>query len=166
MLRLSHSLLILRSFFSRVNYDPTQLLFFRWGISSRTRYNHFTIIRLKPDCTSLDSPFKGSAFTSSTLFVDSSLKLSNGYIGPPETVNLKGWYAHENGPSEHARTSMTEPCCDIPTLSTTVIIDTSKIILGWKKSFENMNTQMTCVFIVISLLLRGQFWCRLRQFVR
>ncbi len=39
------------------------------------------------------------------------------------------------------------------------------VILGWKKSFEKMNTQMTCEFIVISLLLGGQFWCSFRQFV-
>ncbi len=30
-------------------------------------------------------------------------------------------------------------------------------LLGWKKSFEKMNTQMTCKFMVISQLLGGQF---------
>ncbi len=30
-------------------------------------------------------------------------------------------------------------------------------ILGWKKSFERINTQLTCEFMVISQLLGGQF---------
>ncbi len=30
-------------------------------------------------------------------------------------------------------------------------------LLGWKISFEKLNTQMTCEFIVISQLLGGQF---------
>ncbi len=31
------------------------------------------------------------------------------------------------------------------------------LILGWKKSSEKLNTQMTCEFMVISQLLGGQF---------
>ncbi len=30
-------------------------------------------------------------------------------------------------------------------------------LLGWKKSFEKINTQTTCEFMVISQLLGGQF---------
>ncbi len=38
---------------------------------------------------------------------------------------------------------------------TTDLINT---ILGWKKSLEKLNAQMTCEFMFISLLLGGQFW--------
>ncbi len=37
-----------------------------------------------------------------------------------------------------------------------VVSQHSPILLGWKKSFEKLNTQMTCTFMVISQLL-GQF---------
>ncbi len=34
---------------------------------------------------------------------------------------------------------------------------TLMVLLGWKKSFEKLNAQMTCTFMVISQLLGGQF---------
>ncbi len=37
------------------------------------------------------------------------------------------------------------------------LVTPQTILIGWKKSFEKLSTQMTCEFMVISQLLGGQF---------
>ncbi len=55
-------------------------------------------------------------------------------------------------------TPMAAPGAPISAVNRQHAFDVARpLLLGWKKSFEKLNTQVTCEFMVISQLLGGQF---------